>query len=695
MSVRRFFICVLIPALLLCGRAGAKDFVRTEHAESRLVAETTGLEPGKITWFAFSQKLQSGWHVYWKNPGDSGLPLDLEWDLPEGYSAGDIDYPTPERILIGPLANFGHEGAPVFLVPVTAPDSAEIGDVIEIGLAARWLICADICVPEEGKLSLRLPVVRRATKNPDVAALFAAARRALPAPWTGDARFDANANEIVLEVSSPPRPFKDLFYFPDTDGVVEPSAPQKLRRAGDHLTITMKPGYAVESGPPESLSGVLAFSGGDGVRRGYQLAPTRSEGLARAAGGLNTANPARFPALVAIAFLGGLILNLMPCVFPVVFIKAAALIETARASPPVIRRDGLVYTAGVVVTFTVLGAVLLALRAGGERLGWGFQLQSPAVVIVSAYILFLVGLNLSGVFHVGQSLQNIGSSVAFVRGAPGAFLTGVLAVFVAAPCIGPLMSAPLAAAVVLPPTLGMAIFVAMALGLAAPYLAISFAPGLGALLPRPGGWMVILRQALAFPVFGAAAFFLWVLAQQAGPAGLAKGLAGAVLLAFAAWLFERGKAEGRRALAARVFSAIAVLAAIAVIPTLKVEAQSGSTVETYGSIRSIPFDPDKLAALRAEHTPVFIDFTAAWCVTCQFNKLTVLSKPSIARAFKDNGVTVMTADWTSRDPVVSEALQSFGAAGVPLYVYYPANGKADVLALPLTEKAVLAAVNGR
>lgn len=693
MFIRSAILAILITALSAAGAAHAADFVRTEHAQSRLIPERAGFAPGETTWFAFSQKLEPDWHVYWKNPGDSGLPLDFQWSLPEGFTAGDIQYPVPERILIGPLANFGHQGAPVFLVPITAPASAAPGTEVEIELAATWLICADICVPEEGAFTLTLPVSAAPAANPEGAAAVAAGRRDLPQRWSGSAEFDASPREVVLKTALPAEKFKEAFYFPSKDGLVEPSAPQKVSRSGDRFVLSMKPGYALDPGALDDFSGVLVFAGEDGAQRGYDLAPARAEGLAQAK--TSASGGAGLPGLVAIAFLGGLILNLMPCVFPVVFIKAAALVGAAHQSPAIIRRDGLLYTAGVAATFAGLGALLLILRAGGEQLGWGFHLQSPIVVILSAYILFLVGLNLAGLFHVGESLQNVGSSVSYKRGAPGAFLTGMLAVFVAAPCIGPLMSAPLAAAVLLPPAAGMAIFLSMALGLAAPYLAISFAPRLGAMLPRPGRWMVVMRQGLAFPVFGAAAFFLWVLAQQTGPAGLAKGLAGAVLLAFAAWLFELGKAETARALAARIAAAIAVLAALAPIATIKAEAKASVSAKTYGAIESVPFDPQALAALRAEGRPVFLDFTAAWCVTCQFNKLTVLSKGSIAQAFRDRDVTLMAADWTRRDPAVTDALASFGANGVPLYVYYPPSGEAEILPSPLTERAILKAVNGR
>ena len=358
------------------------------------------------------------------------------------------------------------------------------------------------------------------------------------------------------------------------------------------------------------------------------------------------------------------------------------------------RRHGLIYTLGVVATFVGLGGLMLALRAGGEQLGWGFHLQSPIVVGLSAYVLFLVGLNLAGVFNVGEGLQNVGSSLAAKPGDAGAFFTGVLAVFVAAPCIGPLLAAPMGAVVLLPPAAGMLIFVLMALGLAAPYAIVSWAPQIARRLPRPGPWMATLKQALSFPVFAAAAFFVWVLAQQAGSAGLAIALSGLVFISFAAWVFERGKTEGPVRIIWRAAAAAAALAALAPLAGLRIaSADAAAAKGGYGAIEAVAYDPSAINAIREDGAGVFVDFTAAWCVTCQFNKATVLSRRSLAQLFDDRGVVLMSADWTRRDPAITDALASFGANGVPLYVYYPAAGDPVVLPLPLSENGIRDAVS--
>jgi len=390
------------------------------------------------------------------------------------------------------------------------------------------------------------------------------------------------------------------------------------------------------------------------------------------------------PGLLLAAFIGGAILNLMPCVFPILFVKAATF-AAAGAQAPTMRRHGTLYAAGVVATFAVLGATLIALRAAGEGLGWGFHLQSPLVIALSAYVLFAVGLNLAGAFTVGQGFQNIGGGVlASAKGDAAAFLTGVLAVFVAGPCVGPFLTAPVGAAALLPPAGGMAIFIAMALGLAAPYVALSFSPALARRLPKPGAWMERFRQLLAFPVFAASAYFIWVLSAQTGRAGLALALTGLVLLALAARLWEWGRTGGAARAAAIAALAAAVIPVALLRPANAVAAQAG-----YAIGEAVAFDAADVERRRADGEPLFIDFTAAWCVTCQVNKLTVLSSKKVANAFAAADVTFVVADWTNRDDRIAEALASFGANGVPLYVYYPPGGEAVVLPQPLTEAAIL------
>lgn len=669
--------------------------VVTERAESALYPVRQGFAPGETTWFVFEQQLKPGWHVYWKNPGDSGLPLELRWTLPDGYAVGDIIYPTPERIPVGPLANFGHHGNPAFLIPVTAPADIAPGAAVAVKVAATWLICEEICVPEEGVFTLALPVASDPATDQRAAARAAAARAAAPQPFDHEAQFHVEAGRLTVAMKAPDRPYRDAFFFPEMERLIEPAAPQATRIQDGRFIVSMKADVGAQKAG-EEIRGVLGLVFRDGTRAGLEVVAARAETpLAPAPRAAATGGDGALVLLLT-AFLGGALLNVMPCVFPVVFIKAASLMNAAAGARGQARRDGFFYAAGVLATFLALGGLLLALRAGGEALGWGFHLQSPAVVLVSGYILFAVGLNLAGVFHVGENLQGTGAGLLSRSGGWSAFLTGALAVFVAAPCIGPLMAAPMGAAVLLPPAAGMAIFAAMALGLAAPYLLLSLAPGLGRFLPKPGPWMVVFKQALAFPVFAGAAFFLWVFSRQTGGTGLAWALAGAVLLAFAAWLYERAKSAGAGARVVwRGLALAALAAAFAPLARGLDPAAAGAQAEIGAAGEAaIAFDPERVAALRAEGRPVFIDFTAAWCVTCQFDHLTVLSKRAVRQAFAERDVAFVVADWTRRDPTITEALQFFGASGVPLYVYYPPGGEAVVLPSPLTERALLAALRG-
>jgi thiol:disulfide interchange protein DsbD len=671
---------------LAAAPAGAEAVAVTDHARSTLYAGTDGVAPGGEVRLALHQALETGWHVYWKNPGDSGLPLETLWTLPEGASASEVDYPAPHRIPIGPLVNYGHEGEPVFIATLTAPATASIGETLDVSLEATWLICAEICVPETGVFALSLPVV--ASPQPDAAAapVFAAAATQRPQPL--EAAFNIADGVLVIEASLPNA--SGAYFFPEADDLIAPAAGQKVEARGDILRLIAP---ALKDDKPAPLKGVLQITE-NGEENNYAIAANLDPSIetAPAPVAASAAPPAApqtgsLPGLLVAAFIGGAILNLMPCVFPILFVKAASF-ASASADAGLMRRHGLLYGAGGVATFAALGGLLLALRAAGEGLGWGFHLQSPVVIALSAYVLFVVGLNLVGAFSIGEGLQNAGAGlVASSKGDLAAFLTGVLAVFVAAPCVGPFLTAPVGAAALMPPLAGMAIFIAMALGLAAPYVALSFSPALARRLPKPGPWMDRFRQALAFPVFAAAAYFLWVLSAQVGRGGLALAFGGLVLIAFAtrAWEWGRNVRWGRPAAALTLLAAVASVALLRPAPAIA--AQSG-----YAGRETIAFDAADIARRRAAGEAVFIDFTAAWCVTCQVNKLTVLSSKKVASAFDAAGVTFAVADWTNRDAAIEEALAGFGANGVPLYVFYPKGGEAVILPQPLTEGAILALV---
>ncbi len=696
MKVHLAFLFMLIALVAPTAGAQAQTVIENDYTRTEISPEATAFAPGETLWFAIRQEIQPGWHVFWTNPGDAGLPLRLDWTLPEGFTAGEIMHPVPQFIPVGPLASYAHEGAPVFLVPVTAPADAAPGSKVDLAIDASWQTCEEICVPEEGRFSFSLPVLAASSPDPSRRVLFSLARAKLPEAVEADATIAVGDATYVLTLDAPENFDADnAFFFAGPEGVVSPPAPQEIDVGDGVLRIAMQPGW-IERYEEKTLPGILKFGEGAGVRA-LALTADVPAPLVKPVNKpeLTPHNAPGLPLLLLFAFLGGALLNVMPCVFPVVFIKAASFMQSAREHPERVRAHGLLYMAGVMATFLLMGGVLLALRAGGAQFGWGFHLQSPWVVALSAYVLLLVGLNLAGLFSAGEGLAGAGEGLASKKGGLGAFFTGALAVVVAAPCIGPLLSAPMGAALLLPPLAGLAIFAMLGLGLAAPYLLLSFLPGLGRRLPKPGPWMAVFKQALSFPVFAAAAYFLWVLAQQTTGAGLGAVLTGAVLLAFAAWAFEKSKTDGGLAFMLRIVSAVAALGALAPLARLDADVQVSSAPERgYGAIAAEPYSAAALDAYRAEGRPVFIDFTAAWCVTCQFNKMTVFSDAALAAALSETQTVFMVADWTVRDPEITEALAGFGASGVPLYVYYDASGEGTVLPLPLTKRAVLKSVSG-
>ena len=681
---RVIFLILLSLGVMTPASAAPLTDVKTDYVESALYADRAAFAPGETTWFAFRQNVREGWHVFWVNPGDAGLPLALNWTLPDGYEVGAIQYPAPDYIPVGPLASYAHEGAPVFLVPVTAPVDAAVGADVDVSISASWQACEDICVPEEALYQFSMPV-RSAADAPasENRLVFVAARLEQPEPLSLPAEFRAGGDGYELAISDwAGDAAKEAFFFPEAEGLTAPAAAQSVQYKDGALVLAMKRGW-IDGPPSDIVRGVLRIGAG-AEARAYAIESVAAPGLSAP-----SSEPAHdAPATQNVGVL--LILNAMPCVFPILFVKAASLLSSAHHDPKVTRAHGAFYAAGVLATFAGIGALLIALRAGGEQLGWGFHLQSPTVIGLSAYVLFAVGLSLAGVFTIGDSVSGAGESLTRKPGATGAFFTGVLAVAVAAPCIGPLLAAPMGAAMLLPAPVSILIFAAMALGLAAPFVAVTFAPGLGRILPKPGAWMAFFKQALSFPVFAAAAYFVWVFARQTGEASLGGLLGGLVLLAFAAWAFDQSKGAGARALVLRIVSALAVVLALSPIFSAKPVTASAPNVETYGALSAEAFNAAAIDAYVAQGRPVFASFTAAWCVTCQADKLTIFSNEELAETIASADGVVMVADWTLRDPEITEALGELGGFGVPYYAFYAADGAVKALPPPISRRAITA-----
>lgn len=682
------FLAGLILAMALAAPAAAQP-VNTGHLEAELVAASDGVAPGGTVQVALRQKIQEHWHTYWRNQGDSGQPTKLTWTLPAGWQAAEFVWPAPKRLPFGPLTNYGYEGEVLLPMTVSAPTDAKPGQTVELKAKAEFLVCADICVPESADLKIALPVTTAPKPNlvwgPAIGQTLAAA----PKPAGITATFQKTGEILKLAASGGPlkgADIKDAYFFPYGDTIIEHSKPQAVDRGASGVTLTMAPGYAWQDAkPPETIAGVLEVSG-----EVYEVTATKGP-LAAAAQGLGPPAAAgqgggsiQLGGAALSAFLGGLILNLMPCVFPILAMKAASLAGHAHERAAA-RGQGLAFGAGVLVTFLALAGVLIALKQAGSAVGWGFQLQSPEVVAGLALLLLLVALNLSGVFEIGMSLQNAGSGLAGRGGLTGAFFTGALAVVVAAPCTAPFMGPAVGWALTQPAPAALAVFLALGAGFAAPFVAVAFVPGLLARLPRPGPWMDTLKKLLAFPMYAAAAWLIWVVAQQADAVVLGRVLAAAVTLALAAWLYgamQRQRAAGARSVVSGVLAAALVIVAVptAVWP------------QAEPNLPSEPYSPERLAALQSEGRPVFVNYTAAWCVSCQVNDRVALSTASVARTFQKTNTAYLKADWTKKDAVIAADLAKHGRAGVPLYLVYDKAGKTNVLPNILTEGIVTKAL---
>jgi thiol:disulfide interchange protein/DsbC/DsbD-like thiol-disulfide interchange protein len=675
--------------------------VQTEQVRAELVAHAPqGVQPGQPVWVGLQFQHQPHWHTYWKNPGDSGLATQVQLTLPAGMTAGDIAWPTPTKIAIGSLANLGFEGTVLLPVPLTIAKDFQpslAGD-LEIRLAASWLVCKETCIPQEGNFVLRLPVQGSTALH---GGAFDAARAAQPQAFAGNTQAQVNAQAVTVTVRGLPAAWqgKALNLYPETPELLEtaatPGASDRLGAASnqrwkDGVWSASMPLSAQRSSSPNLLPVVLAL-GTQSLRAevpvtGDWPALAVRAGVSPALQAALDSNRAQPPAVdagltawaigLAAALLGGLILNLMPCVFPVLAIKVLGFAQQGTRSTGEQRAQGLAYTAGVVLSFVALGGLMLALRASGEQLGWGFQLQSPAVVASLAVLFTLLALNLAGWLNIGNVLPSNLASLQLRHPLADAFLSGVLAVAIASPCTAPFMGASLGYAISLPAAQALGIFAALGLGLALPYLLTSWLPAVGRWLPRPGAWMEQLRRFMAFPMAATVVWLLWVLGHLSGVDGAASLLA--LLLALAMLLWSLQLTGRSRLVFASISIAACALLAGAIGPNiLKLEETPVATSTTAdGGWQA--WAPARVQAELAAGKPVFVDFTAAWCITCQYNKKTTLANADVLADFVQRQVTLLRADWTRRDPAITQALGALGRSGVPVYVLYQ-QGRAPIV----------------
>jgi len=651
--------CALMTLACLAAMPAAAEPVggSSQHLKMRLVAETLAPRAGSTVTLAIDTRPEAGWHGYWRNPGDAGYPATFDWTLPRGAHVDAPQWPVPTTLLIAGLMNYVYDRPYAPLVTLAVPAGLAAGTALPVSVKIGYLVCtAALCVPENQALALTLTVGDGAPSAD--APQFAGWRRAIPRPLDARASYAADAKGVTIAIPYPAAAAATGAYlFPVTPGAIAYAAPQVVSRDGDRLLVR------TQGQPKGEIEGVLRIGADQGL-------------AIRAAPGALAATSAAEPAqattaLLAFlgALLGGLILNIMPCVFPILSLKALSLARSGGDERGA-RREALAYTAGLVAVCVALGAAILALRAGGSTVGWAFQLQSPRTLVVLLLLSVAIALNLAGLFEVPMP------RFAGEGGATGAFATGALAAFVATPCTGPFMGAALGAALVLPWYAALAIFAGLGLGLALPFLAIGFIPALRRRLPRPGAWMETFRRVLSVPMWLTAIALAWVLGRQAGIDAVTLALVAALGIALVLWL-AGGRQRRGRGFGWGWSVALVVIAALAsgLVATAR-PVQASATADG-----AAPFSEARLATLRAAKRPVFAYFTADWCLTCKVNEKAAIETEGVRSAFAADKVAVLVGDWTDGDPALGRFIQAHNRAGVPLYLYY-APGAAEPRVLP-------------
>jgi thiol:disulfide interchange protein DsbD len=660
----------------------------SEYTQARLVSEHDAIIPGGKLRVGLLLAHEPGWHTYWENPGDAGLATDLQWTLPEGFAAGNIDWPPPQRILEGPLAVYAYSDQLLLPVTIAVPPALTADQSVTLKAKASWLVCKDICIPESAELEIVLPV-KHAPAPSESAELFATHDEDRPAPLAAKSTYTVSDKQLHFSLplaSLGIANITDAYFFVRASSVINYSAEQKFSANAEKISLAIPMGENTAQG---NISGILAV-GNDESEKYFEVAlaaatPAVTPAAISKPVPVAIAADAWLPAMLLFALIGGAILNLMPCVLPVLSLKALAVVEKSGKARAHILSHGVAYTLGIMLSFAAIAGLLISLQQAGSAVGWGYQMQSPMFVGVLIYLLFLVGLNLSGLFHLPVLLGNVGGNLANEDSTRGSFFTGMLATAVATPCTAPFMASAVGVALTLPAWQAMAIFLTLGFGLALPFLLICMFPACLRLLPRPGAWMETFKQLLAFPMYASVIWLLWVLTQQTGANGMLVALAGMLAMVMVIWMKPLFVSERNYRIAALILYA-AILGWS--LPMLKAMPATSSIALQENEVA---FSEEKIAELRGAGIGVLVDATAAWCITCQVNKR-VLHSEAVRQAMRDKNITLMIADWTLRDAAISDWLKSFGYQGVPLYVYYPPSGEPKILPQILTVDNVLGAL---
>jgi thiol:disulfide interchange protein len=689
------FLAVFLPAASRAFEPGAAGTINAvasaNHLTLALVVPEQQLARGATITAGLQFKLEKGWHIYWVNAGDSGEPPRVRWALPAGITADPFLYPTPQRLPLGPLMDFGYEDAVTFPVSMHVAQSAATGPAT-LHADVDWLVCREVCLPGKASVAVTRTVVPAGAAVQTEAgakAIVAAGLASLPRPLPSSAvaHFTREGGAYLLAVDTGQSTGSAVF-FPLDQTVVSDPAPQPAAATAHGVRLQLVRDEN-QSGKLATLNGVVVLPSG----AAYTIAATQGSIPPAVAGGASSrAGAGGLLQAVLLAFAGGIILNLMPCVFPVLFIKGLSLVQSSREQRGVLRAHGWVYTLGILVSFWIVVGILLVLRGAGHQLGWGFQFQSPVFLAIMALFLFFLSLSLAGQFEIGLSLTSAGGELAQKPGYAGSFFTGVLAMVVATPCTAPLMGVAVGYALAHSSLVSFAVFTALGLGLAAPYLLLTYNPRWMGLLPKPGAWMEVLKQLVSIPIFATVIWLIWLFTQSAGVNALLGLLAAFLLLAIAGAMLGRWPARRGATVAAVLVAILAIALPVYAVRAFGVTADA--TAKGAGNDWK-PFTADAVATYRAQGKPVFVDFTASWCLSCQVNQRVVLDRADVQQRLRQSGVVLVKADWTHYDGAIGQALAALGRSGIPTYALYPAQPNAAPVMLPevLTTGAVYSALD--
>ena len=664
----RLLLAAMLAAGLTWGAQLHAEPVRTDHTQVELISEVASVAPGATFSLGLRLVPDIGWHTYWTNPGDAGKAAVVKWDLPEGFEVGELAFPAPGFVPFGPLMSYGYNEATLLIAEARAPQilTEEMKDEIRIAGRADWLICDDqVCIPERAEVALVLPV-GSGGPNPGTRSEFAAARalQPLPADWQASYSVEDERVQFRIELPQPLGDVSDMYLFPDAEKLIDHVAEQAISNESQALVVDVPVGPRADR--YEDVQGVLTYRSEGAPRQALTLTFARASFAAE--------EPASQALVllqaVAFAFLGGLLLNLMPCVLPILSLKALSLVEVSAGSVRAAKQSGFAYTAGVLISFLALALLMIGLRSAGEQIGWAFHLQNPSMVALLALIMFAVGMNFLGAFELAGRFPVLGG----LADKPGAgksseFFTGALAVIVASPCTVPFMSPALGFALVQSPAVSLLVFASLGLGFALPFLSVAVFPAAHKLLPKPGAWMQALRQVLAFPMFATALWLLWVLGRQTSVDALSLVLAAMIGLGFA--LFAWGRIQSR---AVPIGWSLGALAGGLVAASGLYLATSVSAPQGLDTTPNQTFSDERLRSLHSQGVPVFAYFTADWCITCKVNERVALSADSVREFFATEGIEVLVGDWTNEDPRITQVLEQHGRSGVPLYLYFENGG---------------------